>query len=180
MCVEYASWSSRNASSLLKTLKPKHWEASFFVIDWSSFQKTNQLHSYGRNASNVHASKIGLLKDKIMKKFLDGIQETHFRSIPGTSDNDTLWCNWDNLKIWLKWPFNFYSAETKKLRCFGLRAFASVGKMHFSWTDFVHTSHATTLLLLLTMFSMFSCWVNVWATELRSHIVWKVERQLAS
>ena len=28
-------------------------------------------------------------KDKIMKKLLDGIQETYFRSIPGTSDNDT-------------------------------------------------------------------------------------------
>ena len=71
----------------IKTLR------SFFFNNHSSFQKTNQLpflekawlHSYGRNASNV--AKIGLLKDKIMKKLLDGIQETHFRSIPGTSDN---------------------------------------------------------------------------------------------
>ena len=70
---------------------------SFFFNNQSSFQKTNQLpfmekawlHSYGRNASIVHVAKIGLLKDKIMKKLLDGIQETHFRSIPGTYDNDT-------------------------------------------------------------------------------------------
>ena len=75
----------------IKTLR------SFFFNNQSPFQKTNQLpfvekawlHGYGRNASNVHVPKIGLLKDKIMKKLLDGIQETHFRSIPGTSDNDT-------------------------------------------------------------------------------------------
>ena len=75
----------------IKTLR------SFFFNNQSSFQKTNQLpfvekawlHSYGGNASNVHVAKIGLLKDKTMKKLLDGIQETHFRSIPGTSDNDT-------------------------------------------------------------------------------------------
>ena len=76
---------------------------SFFLINRSSFQKTNQLsflekawlHNYCRNASNAHVAKIGLLKDKIMKKLLDGIQKTHFRNIPGTSDNDTvsLWCN---------------------------------------------------------------------------------------
>ena len=79
--------------SLLKTLKSKH---SFFNYQ-SSLQKTNQLpflekawlHSYGRNTSNVHVAKIGLLKFKIMKRLLDGIQETHFRCIPGTSDNDT-------------------------------------------------------------------------------------------
>ena len=78
------------------------------------------------------------------------------------------------LQICKSWRISeqiFIIAETKKLRRFGLRAFTSVGKMHFSWTDFVHTSHATTLLLLLTMFSMFSCWVNVWATELRRHTV---------
>ena len=77
-------------------LEIKIWR-SFFFNNQSSFQKTNQLpflektwlHSYGRNASNVHVAKIGLLKDKIMKKLLDGIQETYFRSIPGTSDNDT-------------------------------------------------------------------------------------------
>ena len=75
----------------IKTLR------SFFFNNQSSFQKTNQLpflektwlHSYYRNDSNVHVAKIGLLKDKIMKKLLDGIQKTHFRSIPGTSDNDT-------------------------------------------------------------------------------------------
>ena len=75
----------------IKTLR------SFFFNSHPSFQKTNQLpflekawlHSYGRHASNVHVAKIGLLKDKIMKKLLDGIQETHFRSIPRTSDNDT-------------------------------------------------------------------------------------------
>ena len=72
----------------IKTLR------SFLFNNQSSFQKTNQLpflekawlHSYGRSASNVHVAKI---KDKIMKKLLDGIQETHFRSIPGTSDSDT-------------------------------------------------------------------------------------------
>ena len=75
----------------IKTLR------SFFFKYQSFFQKTNQLpflekawlHSYGRSASNVHVAEIGLLKDKIMKKLLDGIQETYFRSIPGTSDNDT-------------------------------------------------------------------------------------------
>ena len=75
----------------IKTLR------SFFFNNHSSFQKTNQLpflekawlHSYGRNASIVHVAKIGLLKDKIRKNLLDGIQETHFRSVPGTSDNDT-------------------------------------------------------------------------------------------
>ena len=75
----------------MKTLR------SFFFNNQSSFRKTNQLpflekawlHTYGRNASNVHVAKIGLFKDKIMKKLLNGIQETHFRSIPGTSDNDT-------------------------------------------------------------------------------------------
>ena len=64
-----------------------------FFFNQSSFQKTNQLpflemawlHSYCRNASNVHLAKKGLLKDKIMKKLLDGIQEIHFRRIPGTS-----------------------------------------------------------------------------------------------
>ena len=69
---------------------------SFLFNNQSSFQKTNQLpflekawlHSYGRNASNVHVAKIGFLKDKIMK-FLDGVQETYFRNNPGTSDNDT-------------------------------------------------------------------------------------------
>ena len=68
-----------------------------FFFNQSSFQKTNQLpflekawlHSYCRNASNVHLAKKGLLKDKIMKKLLNGIQEIHFRRIPGTSDNDT-------------------------------------------------------------------------------------------
>ena len=77
---------------IIKTLR------SFFFNNHSSFQKTNQLpfeekawlHSYGRNASNVHLAKIGLLKDKIMKKLLDGIQEIHFRSIPGTSDNQNI------------------------------------------------------------------------------------------
>ena len=75
----------------IKTLR------SFLFNNQSPFQKTNQspflekawLHRYGRSASNVHVTKIGLLKDKIMKKLLDGIQETHFRSIPGTSDSDT-------------------------------------------------------------------------------------------
>ena len=69
----------------IKTLR------SFLFNYQSSFQKTNQLpflekawlHSYGRNASNVHVAEIGLPKDKIMKKLLDGIQETYFRSIPG-------------------------------------------------------------------------------------------------
>ena len=75
----------------IKTLR------SFYFNNQSSFQKTNQLpflekawlHNYSRNSSNVHAAKIGFLKDKIMKKLLDGIQETYFRSVPGTSDNDT-------------------------------------------------------------------------------------------
>ena len=75
----------------IKTLR------SFLFNNQSSFQKTNQLpflekawlHSCGGNASNVHVAKIGFLKDKIMKKFLDGIQENYFRNIPGTSDNDT-------------------------------------------------------------------------------------------
>ena len=70
---------------------------SFFFNNQSSFRKTNQLpflekawlHNYGRNASNVHVAKIGLLKDKKIKKLFDGIQETHFRSIPGTSGNGT-------------------------------------------------------------------------------------------
>ena len=68
-----------------------------FLFNNHSFQKTNQLpflekawlHSYGSNASIVHVPKTGLLKDKIRKKLLDGIQETHFRSVPGTSDNNT-------------------------------------------------------------------------------------------
>ena len=64
----------------IKTLR------SFFFNNQTSFQKTNQLpflekawlHSYGRNASNVHVAKIGLLKDKIMKKLLDGIKKNPF------------------------------------------------------------------------------------------------------
>ena len=43
----------------------------------------------------------GLLKEEThLKKVLDGVQETYFRSIPGTSDNDTsLWCNTNMVKV---------------------------------------------------------------------------------
>ena len=92
VCImKFKEWFQSSKDLEIKPLR------SFFFNNQSSFQKTNQLpflekawlHSYGRSASNVHVAKIGLLKDKIMKKLLDGIQETYFRSIPGTSDNDT-------------------------------------------------------------------------------------------
>ena len=89
--MKFKEWFQSSEDLEIKTLR------SFFFNNQSSFQKTNRLpllekvwlHSYGRNASNVHVAKIGFLKDKLMKKLLDRIQETHFRSIPGTSDNDT-------------------------------------------------------------------------------------------
>ena len=79
----------------IKTLR------SFLFNNQSSFQETNQLpflekawlHSYGRNASNVHVAKIGLLKDKIMKKLLDGIQETYLEAFLGLLIMIPLWCN---------------------------------------------------------------------------------------
>ena len=89
-------------------------------INRSPFQKTNQLpilekawlHSYHRNASNAHVAKIGLLKDKIMKKLLDGIKKQNIlEAFLGLLIMIPLWCNWDNLKIWLEWPFLFSSVE---------------------------------------------------------------------
>ena len=80
----------------IKTLR------SFFLINWSSFQKTNQLpflekawlHSYRRNTSNAHVAKIGLLKDKIMKKLLDGIQKKNIlEAFLGLPIMIPLWCN---------------------------------------------------------------------------------------
>ena len=87
--MKFKEWFQSFEDLEIKTLR------SFFFNNQSSedqsitFMEKAWLHSYGRNASIVHVAKIGLLKDKIMKKLLDGVQETHFRSIPGTYDNDT-------------------------------------------------------------------------------------------
>ena len=67
----------------IKTLR------SFFLILEKAW-----LHSYSRNASNVHVAKIGLLKDK-MKKLLDGInkKKTLLKESVGLLIMIPLWCN---------------------------------------------------------------------------------------
>ena len=68
-----------------KTLRSFSFNKSFFQKTYqSAFLEKVWLHSYGRNASNVATSEIGLLKEAAnLTKEEAEFQETYFRSILG-------------------------------------------------------------------------------------------------